>query len=64
MVDMQEDFVSFVDHFSKSVNRIVVLLNVLGVNCRRIGANNNSRRHQKKPMIRRRAYFKALKNRR
>ena len=64
MVDMQENFVSFVDHFSKSVNRIVVLLNVLGVNCRRIGANNNSRRRQKKPMIRRRAYFKALKNKR
>ena len=67
MIDTRKALVSFVDlvgHFSKSANRIVFLLNAIGINCRRIGVNNNSRRRQKKPMIRRQAYFKALKNRR
>ena len=50
--------------FLKGIKSGIVLIEIFRINTRRIGVNNNSRRYHQNPMYRKRAYFKALKNRR
>ena len=54
----------FLGKYDKTMRRARVLIEVLLINMRGIGVNNNSRRYHQNPMYRKRAYFKALKNRR
>ena len=56
--------VNALNQFAKNMNRLIVSLKVFGINVKRKSINNNLRRYQKKPMYRKRALLKALKNRR
>lgn len=64
MIDMSVNIVSCLDLLSKGMHRLAVQMQVFCIECGRIGINNNLRRYKQKPMYRKQAYFKALKNRR
>lgn len=50
--------------FLKGIKRGIVLIEVFRINVKRKGINNNFNRYHQKPMYRKRALLKALKNRR
>lgn len=49
---------------ARELRRFVHKTHVFFIGYRKVGINNNLRRYKQKPMYRKQAYFKALKNRR
>ena len=65
MIDMSVNIeVSCFDLLSKGMHRLATRVQVFGIECGRIGIINNLRRYKQKPMYRKRALLKNLKNRR
>ena len=58
------DVSCFYKAFEKGIKGAITSIAIFGINMKGIGVNNNSRRYHQTPMYRKRAYFKALKNRR